>query len=312
MPTSEKRLSELKAVLAKFEKLPVSDDIRSRVLALVPVVDSLRKLGKSVLDADLKVSARDRILMYFRRYPKVVINGKELAVVAGIGEWARRVRELRVQYGWKIFSGVTLKAMLEAESDLGDELKELQGMKPTEYILFDEEQDRDAAFRWRLANDIRKSSGSVKSKILEFLRKNVGKQVTGEELSYLAENKTEWARRVRELRTEEGWPVVTKFSGNPNLGVGVYVLEADRQTPPHDRKIPDKVRCAALKRDNYKCQTPGCGWSHEQWNRSDPRFLELHHKEHHVKGGSNDLDNLVTLCNVCHDDLHRREKTGEL
>lgn len=271
-------------------------------------MDSLRKLGKSVLTPDLKISARDRILMYFRRYPRVIIDGKELAVVAGIGEWARRVRELRVQYGWKIFSGVTLKAILDAESDVDNELQEFEGMQPTEYILFDVEQDREAAFRWQLANDIRKGSGSVKSKILEFLRQNVGKKVTGEELSYLAKNKTEWARRVRELRTEEGWPVVTRFSGNPNLPVGVYVLEADRQTPPHDRKIPDPTRCKALRRDNYTCKD--CGWSHALWNRSDPRFLELHHKKHHVKGGGNDLSNLVTLCNICHDKLHRRERNG--
>ena len=37
-----------------------------------------------------------------------------------------------------------------------------------------------------------------------------------------------------------------------------------------------------------------------------PRFLELHHKRHHVKGGNNSEDNLLTLCVKCHDDLHRK------
>ena len=109
---------------------------------------------------------------------------------------------------------------------------------------------------------------------------------------------------MRELRTEEGWPISTKQTGNPTLPVGVYVLEEDRQTPAHDRRIPDPVRREALRRDNYTCQN--CGWSPHIWNRSDPRFLELHHKQHHAAGGTNELDNLVTLCNVCHDDLHRR------
>ncbi|MEX2578619.1 MAG: hypothetical protein WD342_06140 [Verrucomicrobiales bacterium] len=79
----------------------------------------------------------------------------------------------------------------------------------------------------------------------KLLVENVGKSVTGEELSYVA-NSTEWARRTRELRTEEGFPISTKMSGNPSLPVGVYVLEQDRQTPKHDRHIPEPVRRQAI------------------------------------------------------------------
>ena len=42
-----------------------------------------------------------------------MIDGDELMVVSGIGEWAHRVRELRVQFGWWIYSGVTLQEMAE-------------------------------------------------------------------------------------------------------------------------------------------------------------------------------------------------------
>jgi len=49
-------------------------------------------------------------------------------------------------------------------------------------------------------------------------------------------------------------------------------------------------------------------WSHGEWNPSDPRHLELHHIEHHDKGGDDVAENLKTLCNVCHDVLHRKEK----
>ncbi len=58
-----------------------------------------------------------------------------------------------------------------------------------------------------------------------------------------------------------------------------------------------------LRRDGYKCTK--CNWSHEEWNRSDPRHLELHHVKPHVKGGENTEANLTTLCTVCHDDVHR-------
>ena len=85
--------------------------------------------------------------------------------------------------------------------------------------------------------------------------------------------------------------------------MGVYVLEADRQAPEHDRQIPDPVRREVLRRDGYACTL--CGWTHELWNPSDPRHLEAHHVEHHVDGGANTADNLVTLCTVCHDEVHR-------
>jgi len=83
-------------------------------------------------------------------------------------------------------------------------------------------------------------------------------------------------------------------------------LQADRQSPEHDRHIPDDVRREALRRDGYKCRV--CDWSHDEWNPSDPRHLELHHVMPHVKGGDNVKENLNTLCTVCHDKLHRKGK----
>ncbi|WP_414019012.1 HNH endonuclease [Idiomarina loihiensis] len=29
--------------------------------------------------------------------------------------------------------------------------------------------------------------------------------------------------------------------------------------------------------------------------------------QHHAKGGKNDLGNLITLCNICHDEVHRNK-----
>ena len=131
----------------------------------------------------------------------------------------------------------------------------------------------------------------------------MGEKITGEELRYIAKDRSEWARRVRELRTEFGWPIVTKNTGRPDLEIGVYLLEADRQSPEHDRLIPDPVKREVLRRDKYKCKN--CGWSHKEWNRSDPRHLELHHIQFHADGGQNIEENLLTVCTVCHDEIHR-------
>jgi hypothetical protein len=225
-------------------------------------------------------------------------------VISGIQEYARRVRELRVQLGWAIASGVTIREMREAEDE--DVPSELNGMRPSDYMLLSDMQDRDAAHRWNVANAIRKERGSVRDKLLKFLRANISQGVTNEELRYVAGDRTEWARRVRELRTEFGWPIATKTTGRPDLSVGVYLLQADRQSPEHDRHIPDDVRREVLRRNGYKCHK--CNWTHTEWNSSDPRHLELHHVKPHGKGGENVEGNLETLCTVCHDKLHRKAK----
>jgi hypothetical protein len=190
----------IEGLIKNFETELRSGELRPKVLALIPIFQGLRDLGKSLIPVEYASAARDRILYYFRKYPRTIINGDELLVVSGIQEYARRVRELRVQFGWTIASGAIIKEMREDEAEeVPDELK---AMKPSEYVLLDTEQDREAAHRWNVANTIRRQSGSVRDKILKFLRANVERGVTGEELRYVAGDKTEWARRVRELRTE--------------------------------------------------------------------------------------------------------------
>ena len=296
-----RRVEEL---IRNFESELRKEDLRPKVLALVPIFHGLRDLGKALIASRYASAARDRIIYYLRKYPGIVIAGDELLVVSGIQEYARRVRELRVQFGWAVASGVTIKEMREDQDT--DIPNDLMAMKPSDYVLLNESQDRDAAHRWNVANTIRKERGSVRDKILKYMCANVGKGITNEELRYVAGDKTEWARRVRELRTEFGWPVATRSTGRPDLSVGVYVLQADRQSPEHDRNIADDIRREVLRRDGYKCQD--CNWSHEEWNPSDPRHLEIHHIKHHAKGGANVKENLKTLCTVCHDKIHRKEK----
>lgn len=294
---------QLRKLLDNLEITGKSQNLRAKVLALVPLLQQLRNVGK-ILVPD-QSSARNRILYYFRKYPSTVIQGEELFIVSGIQEYARRVRELRVQFGWKIINGITAKTMAKEGEFILKGLN-VSVMGPDDYMLVSTDQDKESVYRWNLANEIRRKNTGVREKILEYLRKNVGKPVSGEELRYLAKDRTEWARRVRELRTEFGWPIVTKNTGRPDLDVGVYLLESARQSPEHDRVIEDLVRSAVLRRDGYKCQK--CSWLHSEWNRSDPRHLELHHKKEHVKGGVNSADNLVTVCTVCHDEIHRKKQ----
>lgn len=304
-PTKNDIVGQLILLLKEFEGLSAETDLRTRVQTLIPIYENFRSLGPSLMPEGLRSSARNRLLHYFLEYPFNILPGAELEIVSGISEWARRIRELRVEYGWKIVSGVTAKEMsLEEDTEISG--LDFESMQPDDYILLNKEQDKQAAFRWNTAKEIRSSRGlSVRDKILEFLRQNVGVEVLGEELRYVSGDKTEWARRTRELRTEYGWPIVTKMSGRPGMNVGSYLLEQDRQSPPHDRRIPDPVRRAVLRRDKYRCRR--CNWTHNDFNRSDPRHLELHHVKKHSTGGENTEANLITLCTVCHDEWHSKE-----
>lgn len=301
-------IDKLKQLLDGFLELQYDPELRNRVRSLIPVMHGIKNLGCSLIPAHLADSARERIIVYLKQYPMTLIDGDELLIVSGIGEWARRVRELRVQFGWLICSGVTFKEMAEQDPEnavgIGQRLGiDLLKIKPDQYVLLSSKQDRDAAHRWHLLNTIRRKKIGVKAKILEYFRENVGKPISLEELKYLASNTNEWPRRVRELRTEEGWPISTRMQGREDLPVGTYVLDEDKQAPEHDRKIPDDVRIAVLERDNFKCVV--CGWDRSMLRPDDPRkFLELHHLIEHRDKGENTLENLVTICNVHHDQVH--------
>lgn len=285
--------NKLQGVLAN------TSDLREQVKAVAAVHEPFLRLGAS-LGGNLGEDARSRILAYLVKHVGQVIQGDELAVIAGISEYGRRIRELRHEHGWRVVSGAGKK-----EEQAEDEATGLPRMKPDQYLLLDDKRDPDMAEKWRMANAIRRGKGSIQHKILEYLKANVGKPVDKEELRYVAKG-SEWARRVRELRTEYGWAVMTRNTGRPDLGVGMYVLEHERQAEPHDRHIPEKESQIAYERANYTCEE--CDWNQSKWRKETPRFLELHHIVHHAKGGTNTADNLRCLCNVCHDELHKRER----
>lgn len=58
----------------------------------------------------------------------------------------------------------------------------------------------------------------------------------------------------------------------------------------------DSIRPSILERDSFKCVE--CGSN---------KNLHVHHIVHRKDGGTNDPDNLVTLCRWCHADRHKGE-----
>jgi hypothetical protein len=269
--------------------------LREKVLRLAELHFKSRCLGVSaVVTEGLSAgAAMDRIKVYLQRHVGVVIDGVELDVVSGISEYARRVRELRVEQGFRILTG----ASPDEHSGVA--------LRPDQYLLTSAELDLDASRRWLVANRIRKQGGGSKAKILAFLKENVGKVVTTEELAYVSQNKTEFGRRTRELRTEDGYAIATKTTGRPDLRVGEYILlSVIRVAEPHDRHISAEVQREVYERDNNTCRNPDCCWNMQRWTQEDPRILELHHIQAHSKRGANSIENLLVLCSFCHDEVH--------
>ena len=56
------------------------------------------------------------------------------------------------------------------------------------------------------------------------------------------------------------------------------------------------TKAKVLNRDNYTCQ---CCKNKKKYNR-----LEVHHIVFRSQGGSDEEENLITLCDICHKDLH--------
>ncbi len=66
---------------------------------------------------------------------------------------------------------------------------------------------------------------------------------------------------------------------------------------PNKSTIAPKTRREVLARDRHQCRRKGCGHT---------GYLHIHHLVPRVEGGSNDSENLVTLCSACHHLWHER------
>jgi hypothetical protein len=249
---------------------------------------------RGLTGASKRPSGRDSILAYISLFVGTDVRREELMVVSGIAEYARRIRELRVQEGYDIVSGTS-----DRES----------GVAHGSYRLFSVIPNSESAARWKQASRIRRQAGSQESRILALLRENVGVPLTTEMLQYVGKKRSA-RERVRDLRLTEGWRIASKRNGRPDLRNDQWVLTTDERLPEHDRDIADETYEAVLTRDRYRCRR--CNWSPSDGLGGLRHSLEVHHIEHHAHGGSNEPKNLLTLCDLDHDDAHSKKIDGHV
>ena len=145
-------------------------------------------------------------------------------------------------------------------------------------------------------------SGS-KERIRQFLLAHVGKVVTSHDLQAAAGPQvTEWARRVRELRSDEGWPIRSHLDDG-SLHPGEYRLDSLPETKPSytfARPISARLRAEVLERNGYTCQMCGAG-AGDIDDQNPERTVRLHigHIQDRSHGGTDTLANLRALCSTC-------------
>jgi HNH endonuclease len=130
---------------------------------------------------------------------------------------------------------------------------------------------------------------------------NIGRVMGSEELRSVAGNISEWARRVRELRTEEGFLILT-HNDRSDLKPGEYLLENAKPQPAFERAISKETRAFVLDRNGFTCQQ--CGAVAGEPHPYDPtRKTRLHigHVIDKSLGGTDDPANLRALCSVCNE-----------
>ncbi len=142
---------------------------------------------------------------------------------------------------------------------------------------------------------------SAKSRIKQFFLDHVGEVVTAAQLQAQAAPVSEWARRVRELRDEEGWPITSNHD-DAGLKSGQYRLTAwppDKQDVTFRRGISGRLRAEVLDRNGFTCQM--CGLTPGETDPSTGRKVRLHvgHIVDKSLGGKDELSNLRALCSTC-------------
>lgn len=139
--------------------------------------------------------------------------------------------------------------------------------------------------------------------ILDFFLTNIGRVIEGEELRQISGNVSEWGRRVRELRDEEGYQILT-HRDRADLKPGQYLLETAKRVPAFARSISKETRAYVLERNGYTCQMCGlAAGDRDPFDSNRTVRLTIGHIIDKSKGGQDIPNNLRAVCTNCNEGL---------
>ncbi len=157
--------------------------------------------------------------------------------------------------------------------------------------------------------DKKRPAKSSKLLILDFLIANVGRVIESRELQKASGWRAEWGRRVRELRDEEGWSILS-HKDRSDLKPGQYLLENLKRRPAFHRTISKETRAYVLERNGYTCQMCGLAAGDvDPFTSSRTVRLTMGHIIDKSKGGDDSVSNLRAVCTNCNEGLQNASPT---
>ena len=147
-----------------------------------------------------------------------------------------------------------------------------------------------------------KQQGS-KALILAYLLDNIGRVVNSKQLQEASHGASEWARRLRELRDEEGYEILS-HKDSADLKPGEYILSSAKRRPAFKRDVSKETKAIVLERNGYTCQMCGAAAGDpDPFNVNRTIRLTLGHIIDKSKGGEDTPSNLRAVCSNCNEGL---------
>lgn len=144
-------------------------------------------------------------------------------------------------------------------------------------------------------------SKGARAKLRVYFLENIGRVMDSDELRGVAGGISEWARRIRELRDEEGY-AIQSHNDRADLKPGQYVLEQAKPQPAFARGVSKETRAFVLDRNGFTCQMCGAvaGEAHP-YDTTRKTRLHIGHVIDKSLGGSDEPTNLKAICSVCNE-----------
>ena len=141
-----------------------------------------------------------------------------------------------------------------------------------------------------------------KTKVLDFFLSNLGRVVTSDQIRE-ASGASEWARRLRELRDEHGWQILS-HRDLASLKPGEYILKTATRKPAFARTMSKELRALILERNGYTCQMCGvAAGDPDPYHAERTIRLTIGHIIEKDKGGKDEPNNLRAVCSNCNEGL---------
>ena len=138
---------------------------------------------------------------------------------------------------------------------------------------------------------------------MEFFLENIGKVLESRQIQAASGGASEWARRVRELRNEDGYQILT-HKDRVDLKPNQYLIETAKRVPGFARNISKETRAWVLERNGYTCQMCGlAAGDSDPFNTARTVRLTMGHILDKSKGGDDSPQNLRAICTNCNEGL---------